>query len=128
MSYQDLLPLIFTEIVGDFGFKEFANYGGITNFTVGLSGYVGVIYYLIRSLQGSNILLVNAVWDALSAIIESIAAIIILGERFDDPCKYLGIILIFAGLYFLKMPLFRKHTFKFPTLIKESFVKHYHKL
>jgi multidrug transporter EmrE-like cation transporter len=122
MSYQDLIPLIFTEIVGDFGFKEFANYGGLTNFTIGLTGYIGVIYYLIRSLQGSNILLVNAVWDALSAFIESLAAIIILGEKFHDPSKYFGIILIIAGLYFLKMPLFRKHTFKFPDLIKESFI------
>ena len=48
MSYQELLPLIFAEIVGDFGYKEFANKGGIKNFAIGSVGYVGVIYYLIR--------------------------------------------------------------------------------
>ena len=29
MSYQDLIPLILIEIVGDFGYKEFANKGGL---------------------------------------------------------------------------------------------------
>jgi multidrug transporter EmrE-like cation transporter len=114
MSYQELIPLIFTEIVGDFGFKEFANKGGVSNFLVGSAGYVGVIYYLIRSLQGSQILLVNAAWDGLSALIESLAAMIVLGERFDDPYKYLGIVLIVAGLFFLRMPVMSPHKFVFP--------------
>jgi hypothetical protein len=30
-------------------------------------------------------LLVNAVWDGMSALLETIAAMIILGEYFDDP-------------------------------------------
>ena len=46
-------------------------------------------------------LVVNAAWDGLSALFESIAAMIILGERFDDPMKYLGIIFIILGLFFL---------------------------
>lgn len=116
MSYQELMPLILTEIIGDFGYKEFANKGGIKNFAVGTFGYVGVIYYLIRSLQGSQILLVNAAWDGLSALIESIAAIIFLGERFDDPWKYFGIVLIITGLFFLKMPLLNEHKFIFPKM------------
>jgi multidrug transporter EmrE-like cation transporter len=116
MSYQDIFPLILTEIVGDFGFKEFANKGGIINFATGTIGYIGVIYYLIRSLQGSQVLLVNAVWDGLSALIESIAAIIVLGEKFNDPWKYFGIILIILGLFFLKIPIMNKHKFVFPKL------------
>jgi multidrug transporter EmrE-like cation transporter len=114
MSYQDLAPLILTEIVGDFGFKEFANKGGIYHFLVGTTGYIGVVYFLIRSLQGSQLLLVNAAWDGLSALLESVAAIIVLGERFDDPWKYLGIFFIIIGLYFLRMPLMRQHSFIFP--------------
>lgn len=114
MSYQDIGALIFAEIIGDFGYKDFANYGGIKNFAVGTAGYIGVVYFLIRSLQGSQILLVNAVWDGLSAILESIAAFIILGERFHDPVKYVGIIFIILGLFFLKMPIFSPHKFVFP--------------
>jgi multidrug transporter EmrE-like cation transporter len=116
MSYQDIGALIITEIIGDFGFKKFANEGGIYPLSVGISGYFGVVYFLIRSLQGSKILLVNAVWDGLSALLETIAAMIILGERFDDPWKYVGIIFIIAGLFFLKMPLKRHTPFKFPKI------------
>jgi len=114
MSYQDIGLLILTEIVGDFGYKEFADKGGITNFAVGTTGYIGVIYFLIRSLQGSQVLLVNAVWDGLSALIESIAAMIVLGERFNDPWKYLGIALIITGLFFLKLPVVSEHKFIIP--------------
>lgn len=114
MSYVDIGILSFAEIIGDFGYKEFANKGGIQNFAVGTVGYIGVIYALIRSLQGSQVLLVNAAWDGISALIESIAAIIVLGERFDDPWKYFGIILIICGLFFLKMPVVNEHKFIFP--------------
>jgi multidrug transporter EmrE-like cation transporter len=118
MSYQDIGALILTEIVGDFGFQKFANEGGIGPFAVGMGGYIGVIYFLIRSLQGSKILLVNAVWDGLSALLESIAAMVILGEYFEDPLKYVGIALIILGLFFLRMPMKRAQPFKFPGFFK----------
>jgi len=111
MSYQDIVPLIFTEIIGDFGYKEFANKGGLNNFITGTVGYIGVVYFLIRSLQNSQVLLVNAAWDGLSALIESIAAIVILGEKFDDPWRYFGIVLIVLGLFFLKLPLVNEKKF-----------------
>jgi hypothetical protein len=60
-------------------------------------------------LQGSQVLLVNA-------LLESLAAFILLKERFNDPWKYLGIILIIIGLFFLKIPLKRVDEFKFPKL------------
>ena len=116
MSYIDLGALILTEIIGDFGYKEFADKGGIKNFFVGTTGYIGVIYFLIRSLQGSQVLLVNAAWDGLSALLESIAAMIVLGERFNDPWKYLGILFIIIGLFFLKLPIVNEHKFVFPKL------------
>jgi multidrug transporter EmrE-like cation transporter len=114
MSYLDITALCLTEIIGDFGYKEFANKGGIKNFAIGSLGYMGVIFFLIKSLQGSQILLVNAVWDGLSALIESVAAIIVLGEKFDDPWKYFGILLIVVGLFFLKLPLVNEHKFIIP--------------
>ena len=114
MSYQDISLLILTEIVGDFGYKKFADKGGLTNFAVGTVGYIGVIYALIRSLQGSQVLVVNAAWDGLSALVESAAAIVILGEGFDDPWKYFGIFLIVLGLFFLKLPIFNAKKFVFP--------------
>ena len=114
MSYVDIGALCLSEIVGDFGFKAFANNGGIQNFATGSIGYIGVIFFLIKSLQGSTLLLVNSAWDALSTIIESAAAFFILGERFDDPMQYVGLVLIILGLFFLKLPIVNNHTFVMP--------------
>lgn len=116
MSYVDLTSLILIEIVGDMGYKKFADEGGMKNFLVGTTGYIGVIYFLIRSLQGNQLLLINAAWDGLSALLESIAAMVFLGERFEEPIKYLGIVLIIIGLFFLKIPLVSENKFKFPKL------------
>jgi multidrug transporter EmrE-like cation transporter len=114
MSLIDIGSLTICEIVGDFGYKYFANGGGILPFAIGTSGYIGVVYYLIKSLQGSSILLVNGAWDGMSALVESIAAFIFLGERFDSIYQYLGLTLIIAGLFFLKIPVNRKEKFTFP--------------
>jgi len=116
MSYQDLIPLILVEIIGDFGYKEFANKGGLKNFAVGTVGYIGVIYYLIRCLQGSKVLIVNAAWNGLSALIESASAMIFLGERFDNPLQYVGVLFIISGLFFLRLPVINKSKFVFPKL------------
>jgi len=116
MSYVAIGILTFAEIIGDFGYKAFANEGGVKNFMTGTLGYVAVVYSLIRSLQGSNVLLVNAAWDGISALVESIAAIVVLGERFNDPWKYFGIFLIVVGLLFLKLPVVNEHKFVFPRL------------
>lgn len=118
MSYLDVGVMSLIEIVGDFGYKEFANKGGLQNFLIGTTGYIGVIYFLIRSLQGSQILMVNGAWDAISTIIESAAAYVVLGERFDDPWQYFGLFLIIVGLYFLKLPLVRKKSFVFPEFFR----------
>ena len=120
MSYQDLIPLVFAEIVGDFGFKEFANKGGLTPFFTGTVGYVAVGYFLIRSLQGSTILMVNSAWDGISTIIENIAAFVFLGERFESWNEYIGMILIIIGLLFMKIPATRKEKFVFPELFSSK--------
>jgi hypothetical protein len=116
MSYQDIIPLVLAEIVGDFGYKEFANKGGFSSFFTGTAGYIAVGYFLIRSLQGSTILTVNSAWDGISTIIENIAAYIFFGERFENWNEYLGMILIVVGLLFMKIPATRKEKFVFPEL------------
>jgi len=61
-------------------------------------------------------LIVNVAWDGISALIESIAAMIFLGERFNDPLQYLGVVFIISGLFFLKLPIVNKNEFIFPKL------------
>lgn len=89
------------EIVGDFGFKRFADTNLIGGFVQGLIGYVGVIFFLIRSFKGANVLYVNGMWDGISGIIESLAAIIFLGDRLM-PVQYFGLVFIFIGLFLMK--------------------------
>ena len=105
MTLYSIGLLSLTEAFGDFALKKYANEGGLTFLAYGLLGYVGVIYFLIQSLRGSSLLMVNAAWDRISAINESLLAFVVLGERFSDPNQYIGIGLIVAGLFFLKIPL-----------------------
>lgn len=97
-----LLALAAIEILGDFALEKYANFGGNNFLTLGSLCYVGVVFFLIKSLQGSNILFVNAAWDGWSALIESAAAYIFLGQRFDHPMQYIGLFLIVSGLFFIK--------------------------
>jgi multidrug transporter EmrE-like cation transporter len=105
MSLYSIGLLSLTEVFGDFALKKYANEGGITFLLYGILGYVGVVYFLVKSLEGSSVLMVNVAWDGISAFIESILAFVVLGERFSNPNQYIGIGLIVAGLFFLKIPL-----------------------
>ena len=116
MSYSDIIPLCLSEIVGDTGYKWFANQGGSQNFAIGTVGYIGVVYYLIRSLQGSKLIIVNTAWDGVSTVLEDFFAFFFLGERYDHWIQYVGLFMILVGLYFLKIPIKRKTPFTFPSL------------
>ena len=116
MSLSQIITLSLVEIVGDFAFKEYANRGGLLPLSIGIVGYIGVCIMLIISLQGSTVLLVNGAWDGISALIESIAAFVILGERFHNYLQYFGIVFIVIGLYLLKIPLKKDHPFYIPPI------------
>lgn len=115
MSVVEIIGLSLVEIIGDFSLKKYSNGGTLFDLGVGIIGYIGVVIMLIISLHGTTVLLVNVAWDGISALIESIAAIIILGERFDHPSQYLGVIFVIFGLFLLKIPLTKKHKL-FPQL------------
>jgi multidrug transporter EmrE-like cation transporter len=104
MSFAELIPLSFVEIIGDFALKGFANGGQVHLLFLGVLSYGGVIFFLIKALKGSTVLLVNGGWDGISSLVESAAAFVFLGERFDSACQYFGVLLICVGLYFLKIP------------------------
>ena len=114
MSIPQVFALSCVEIIGDFALKEYANDGGIGYLGVGIGGYIGVIGLLIMTLQDSTVLMVNGAWDGMSAIVESLAAYLILGERFDNYLQYVGLAVIFLGLYLLKVPWSKKHPFHIP--------------
>ena len=104
MSLVNIGLLSLSEIIGDFGFKNFARTGKTSAFAQGSLGYVAVIYFLITSLKQGNVLYVNGMWDGVSAILETVAAFLILGERLSRPVEYFGLLLIIAGIFMLRAP------------------------
>ncbi len=102
-SFWDILTLATVEVFADFHLKWYtqdpSNLGYLWK---GILGYVGVVYFLIRSLTGSTVLYVNGVWDGLSSLIESIAAYVILGDRLRNTTQYVGLLLTVVGIVLLK--------------------------
>ena len=104
MSFVDIGLMSAAEIIGDFGFKDVARIGSLQGWAQGLAGYAGIIYFLIRSLRVGNVLYVNGMWDGVSAVLETLAAYFILGERLNRPIEYLGLVAIIAGIFMLHAP------------------------
>jgi len=94
----NIILLSIAEIFGDFKLKSFARYKKSGDLFSGVIGYIGVIFFLIKSLEQNNVLYVNGLWDGLSAIIESFAAYYILGERLNNNKQYFGLVFIIIGI------------------------------
>ena len=102
MSMQNLILLSLVEIIGDFGYERYADTKQMGGFIQGTLGYIGVVYFLIKTLSGGNVMYVNGMWDGISGIMETIAAYVILGERLTSWVQYLGLVMISGGLVLLK--------------------------
>ena len=97
-----ILLVAVSEIFGDFALENYANTSSSLALGAGLTGYVGVVFFLIQALRGSSVLYVNGMWDGTSALMESLAAFVFLGERFARWEQYVGLGLIVGGLILLK--------------------------
>lgn len=102
MSTLNIILLSLSEIIGDFGYKNFARTGNKNAFIQGSLGYIGIVYFLIECLKQGNILWVNALWDGSSALIETALAYIFLGERLNHWIQYVGIGFIVGGIFLIK--------------------------
>jgi multidrug transporter EmrE-like cation transporter len=102
-TFINVILLSITEIYGDFELEKYAHTNKIEHLATGIFGYFGVVYFLIKSLQQSNILYVNLMWDGVSALVNTFAAMTILGERFESMEHVVGGILIIVGLILIKL-------------------------
>jgi multidrug transporter EmrE-like cation transporter len=114
MSLAQITALSAIEILGDFSLKNYANDKGILYLFTGIVGYIGVVIFLIVSLQGSSVILVNTAWDGISTLLEGFAAYVVLGERLNNYFQYVGFFLIVIGLFLLKIPIADSHPFHIP--------------
>jgi multidrug transporter EmrE-like cation transporter len=102
MSLTDLVALSVVEVFGDFNLRWYAETNRPMYLGYGLVGYAGVIYYLIKCLRTGNVLYVNGMWDGISAIVGSLAAFVVLGDRLETPVQYLGLAMAGMGVYLLR--------------------------
>jgi hypothetical protein len=102
MGFEDIVLLSVVEIFGDFNLRWYAQSNQFSYLVYGIFGYIGVIYYLVKSLRSDNVLYVNGMWDGVSGIMESIAAYLVLGDRLEKPMQYIGLLMVSAGIYLLK--------------------------
>jgi|LakMenEpi03Aug12_release.lakeMendotaPanAssembly.Ray.scaffolds.fasta_scaffold143739_2 multidrug transporter EmrE-like cation transporter len=100
--YLDILWITLSEIVGDTGLKYYAKNNDFSFFSMGITGYAGVCYYLVQALQNSNILMVNGTWDGFSTLLEGLFAFVVLGERLIHIRQYVGYLLLIVGLFLLR--------------------------
>ena len=99
--FLNVIYITLSETLGDIGFKYYAKNNQFAYFSMGITGYIGVCYYLVKSLQQSNILMVNGMWDGFSTLFEGAIAFFVLGERLTHIRQYVGYLLLVLGLYLL---------------------------
>jgi multidrug transporter EmrE-like cation transporter len=102
-TFINVILLSIVEIYSDFTLEKYVRSNNIYDLIKGSAGYIGVVFFLIRSLQSTNILYVNLMWDGVSALVETIAAMTILGQKFEKVEHIIGAALIIMGLVFIKM-------------------------
>lgn len=98
-----ILLASFFEYIGDSNLKFYARNDNKLNLFYGIIGYIGVIITIIYVLKFSNVMYMNLYWDALSIILETTLAYILLNERLDNNYQILGFVLIIAGIFLLNV-------------------------
>lgn len=99
LSYIYILAITILEVWGDFSLRFFADAGKWYTLVQGIVAYGGIVGFLVAVFKQRNVLYVNALWDGGSAIVESLAAYLILGDRFTHWFNYVGLALIVVGLF-----------------------------
>ena len=108
MLFIFLIALVsLSEYLGDSNFKLYARSGQLNHLGMGLVAYTVMISFLIKSLARSNLIYTNGMWDGVSALITTILAFLLLGERLTTIQQWLGLAMIIGGIFAL-------HTGKIP--------------
>ena len=99
--------LSLSEYIGDSNFKLYARSGQLNHLGMGLVAYAVMISFLIKALSRTNLIYTNGMWDGVSAVITTILAFLLLGERLNSIQQWIGLAMIIGGIFAL-------HTGKIP--------------
>ena len=95
MVLLEVFGMSCAETFGNFNLKRFAQSGNSAHHHLGLGilGYAGVLFFLVRAFALKNLLVVTALWEGMITVIGAGAAYFMLGERFKHPVQWLGLVL-----------------------------------
>lgn len=95
--------LVAVETFANVNLRWFAQTNVFNYLVQGVLGYVGVVFFMFKSLTTANLLYVNGLWDGVSAIFVSLTSYFLLGERLETGEEYIGLVLILAGMLFMTL-------------------------
>lgn len=98
MTLLNICLMSITEIFGNFNIQKFSSSRKYKDLILGIIGYIGVIFFLSRSFSHGNMLWVSTMWEGMIIVLGSTFAYFYLGERFNHPLQYFGIILGFTAM------------------------------
>ena len=81
------------EIFGNANFQKYSSSNAMHHCILGILGYIGVIYFLIKSFGHGNMMWVSTLWQSSVILLSASFAYFYLGERFHHPVQYIGILL-----------------------------------
>lgn len=93
MALVNILCMSLSEIWGNVHFKMYSQTNHHHHLAAGLLGYMGVMFFLVKSFESANLLYVSAMWEGMITVFGSIVAYFFLGERFESAIQYWGLVL-----------------------------------
>ena len=93
----------FLEYLGDSNFKFFSRLNQYKYLSYGLASYGFMIWLLIYLLKHSNVMFMNGMWDAVSIVMETTLAFILLGETMTNNYQYSGLIFVVFGIILMNI-------------------------
>lgn len=99
---MDYFGISAVEFVGDSSLRKYALTNNTQWLAMGVAGYIGVVTYLIYILRKDNLLRMNSMWDGASALLNSILAYWLMGDRFTTTQEYVGTGFIIIGLFMME--------------------------
>jgi multidrug transporter EmrE-like cation transporter len=91
------------EYIGDASIKLYSRLDNNIYLIIGILCYLLLVYFLIHILKYSNVMQMNIQWDAMSVILETLLAYILLSERLSNDNQYIGFFMIVSGLIIMNL-------------------------
>jgi len=87
-----------SELFANTNLLKYAKNKEMINLLLGILGYIGVIYFLIKCFNHGNLTRVTLFWEAFIVIMSTLIGYFFLEETMSHPLEYLAIVLILVAI------------------------------